>query len=108
MPLKIRKINNIYILELKITLNDMKYILVRLSGNYFIAKMKLVKILDPLLTYTPAISGCVCFLEYMSRVMMEKPCFFHMRSLTLNDVRCFHDTIKRPNMNFIAYIYILY
>ena len=31
---------------------------IRLSGNY-IAKIKLVKILNPLLTYTPVISGSV-------------------------------------------------
>ena len=38
---------------------DMKSVPVRLSGNHFIAKMKLVKVLDSLLIYTSVISGCV-------------------------------------------------
>ena len=38
----------------KIILFDNKCVLVRLSGNYCIAKRKLFKILDPLLTYASA------------------------------------------------------
>ena len=45
--------------DIETTLIDMKCVPVRLSGNYFIAKTKLVKILDPLLMCTPAISGFV-------------------------------------------------
>ena len=44
-----------------------------LSGNYFIAKMILVKILCPLLTFTPAISGCV-----------SNKAFQHIRYLLVN------------------------
>ena len=40
----------------------MKCAPVRLSCNYFKAKMKLIAILDPLLTYTSAISGWHVFL----------------------------------------------
>ena len=45
--------------KFKVTLVDMKCVSVRLSGNTFTAKMKLFKILDHLLTYTPVMTGWV-------------------------------------------------